>query len=94
VIWRDSTSPVLIDWEGAGLINPTEEVINVAMEWAGMTEILFRKNIFSAVIESYRNNGGYIVDKADSSNNRNYFFCNVIAIKLLYNLHQHKECAL
>ena len=62
VIWRDPISPVLIDWEGAGLINPTEEVINVALEWAGMTEILFRKNIFSAVIEGYCNSGGWLVE--------------------------------
>jgi len=62
VIWRDPISPVLIDWEGAGLINPTEEVINVALEWAGMTEILFRKNIFSAVIEGYCNSGGCLVE--------------------------------
>src|SRR6185312_8848590 len=53
VIWCDAVSPVLIDWEGAGLINPTEEVINVAMEWAGMTEILFRENIFISVINGY-----------------------------------------
>lgn len=61
VIWRDATSPVLIDWEGAGLINPTAEIINVAMEWAGMTEVMFRKNIFLAVISGYRENQGLIV---------------------------------
>lgn len=61
VIWRDSISPVLIDWEGAGLINPTEEVINVALEWAGMTEIQFRKDIFSAVIEGYCSSGACLV---------------------------------
>lgn len=61
VIWRDERSPVLIDWEGAGLINPTEEIINVAMEWAGMTETLFRKDIFIAVINGYRTKQGGIV---------------------------------
>jgi thiamine kinase-like enzyme len=60
VIWRDANSPVLIDWEGAGLINPTAEIINVAMEWAGMTEVTFRENIFAAVISGYRANQGRI----------------------------------
>lgn len=58
VIWRDAVSPVLIDWESAGLINPTEEIINVAMEWAGMTEILFRENIFISVINGYCGSSG------------------------------------
>jgi len=58
VIWENAISPVLIDWEGAGLINPTEEVINVALGWAGETEVLFRKNIFLSVINGYCNNGG------------------------------------
>ena len=30
------------------------------MEWAGMTEVLFRDNIFSAVIEGYCKAGGSI----------------------------------
>ena len=62
VLWCNDTSPVLIDWEGAGFVNPTEEIINVAMEWAGMTEILFRETIFSAVIEGYCNNSGHIIE--------------------------------
>ncbi|OGT37557.1 MAG: hypothetical protein A3F11_02765 [Gammaproteobacteria bacterium RIFCSPHIGHO2_12_FULL_37_14] len=62
VIWHDANSPILIDWEGAGLINPTEEIINVAMEWAGMTEILFRKNIFLSVIGGYCNAKGCMVE--------------------------------
>lgn len=62
VLWRNDTSPVLIDWEGAGLINPSEEIINIAIEWAGMTEILFRENIFSAVIEGYCSRGGQIIE--------------------------------
>ncbi len=60
VMWRNANSPLLIDWEGAGLINPTAEIINVAMEWAGMTEVTFRENIFAAVISGYRANQGRI----------------------------------
>jgi thiamine kinase-like enzyme len=61
VIWCDAQSPVLIDWEGAGFINPTAEVVNVAIEWSGITEMLFREDIFSAVIEGYRNGGGCMI---------------------------------
>ena len=60
VLWCDDGSPVIIDWESAGLINPTEELIAVAIEWAGMTESLFRSNIFSAVINGYCNGGGHV----------------------------------
>ncbi|HEH5924806.1 TPA: phosphotransferase [Legionella pneumophila] len=61
VIWHDEVSPVLIDWEGAGLANPTAEIMNVAIGWSGETELLFRENIFSAIIEGYCNAGGYII---------------------------------
>jgi thiamine kinase-like enzyme len=27
VLWHDDTSPVLIDWEGAGLANPTADIL-------------------------------------------------------------------
>ena len=58
VLWQDVTSPVLIDWEGVGLINPMEEIVNVAIEWAGMTELLCRDDIFLAIIAGYCNAGG------------------------------------
>ncbi|MBA2711586.1 MAG: aminoglycoside phosphotransferase family protein [Tatlockia sp.] len=68
VLWTDDTSPVLIDWEGAGLANPTAEIINVAIGWSGETELEFRENIFSAVIEGYRNSGGRLIksDRGDA----------------------------
>lgn len=62
VLWCNDTSPVLIDWEGAGLINPTADLMNVAIEWAGMTDHIFKEDIFSAVIEGYCNNGGSIIE--------------------------------
>ncbi|MBA3536167.1 MAG: aminoglycoside phosphotransferase family protein [Tatlockia sp.] len=61
VLWFDVTSPVLIDWEGAGLANPTAEIINVALGWSGETEQMFRESIFSAVIEGYCKSGGRII---------------------------------
>lgn len=61
VIWCDDTLPVLIDWEGAGLANPTAEIMNVAIGWSGETEPLFRKDIFSAIIDGYCKAGGYII---------------------------------
>ncbi len=62
VLWPDDTSPVLIDWEGAGLANPTAEIMNVAIGWSGETELLFRENIFSSVIGGYCNSGGCIIE--------------------------------
>ncbi len=68
VLWTDDSSPVLIDWEGAGLANPTAEIINVAIGWSGETELEFRENIFSAVIEGYCTGGGRMIksDRRDA----------------------------
>jgi thiamine kinase-like enzyme len=73
VLWTDDTSPVLIDWEGAGLANPTAEIINVAIGWSGETELLFRENIFSAVIDGYCEGGGRMI-KSDMRDG----FCGLI----------------
>ncbi len=35
VIWQAADTPMLIDWEAAGLINPTMELAGVALSWSG-----------------------------------------------------------
>ncbi len=61
VLWADAKSPFLVDWESAGWINPTQELITVAIEWSGMTETQFNPDIFLAIIESYCQMGGKLI---------------------------------
>ena len=35
VLWDSDDKPVIIDWEAAHRINPTQEVVSVALEWSG-----------------------------------------------------------
>jgi Ser/Thr protein kinase RdoA (MazF antagonist) len=58
VIWRDSLSPYLIDWEAAGLINPTMELAGVALSWSGQCVGAPREDTFAAIIDAYYEAGG------------------------------------
>ena len=60
VLWQDTSSPMLIDWEAAGLINPTMELVGVALNWSGQTVGPPREDIFHAVFEGYIDAGGTV----------------------------------
>lgn len=60
VIWQDERIPWLIDWEAAGLVNPTMELVSVALDWSGLATGVVREDIFSAVMESYVQSGGMV----------------------------------
>ncbi|EFH89018.1 phosphotransferase [Ktedonobacter racemifer] len=60
VLWRDDQTPHIIDWEAAGLINPTLELVGVALSWSGLVVGDVRKESFDAVIAGYRQTGGEI----------------------------------
>ena len=53
VLWRDSQSPILIDWESAGLTNPTAEVVGLALNWAGWPLTAPQESIFAAALTGY-----------------------------------------
>lgn len=61
VLWRDAQTPCLIDWESAGLINPTMELASVALYWAGITAGQPDERVVAATIEGYVRAGGVIV---------------------------------
>ncbi|WP_201378964.1 phosphotransferase [Ktedonobacter sp. SOSP1-85] len=65
VLWRDDQTPYVIDWEAAGLINPTLELVGAALSWSGLVVGDVRKESFDAVIEAYRQVGGEIRDKSE-----------------------------
>jgi Ser/Thr protein kinase RdoA (MazF antagonist) len=60
VIWRDEHTPLLVDWEGAGLVNPTMELVGVALDWSGLATEMVREDTFNALIEGYVGAGGIV----------------------------------
>ncbi len=60
VIWRNETSPVFVDWESAGLTNPTKDIVETALYWSGQTVQPPREDSFHAVLEGYITSGGTI----------------------------------
>ncbi|GCE28228.1 membrane protein [Dictyobacter alpinus] len=62
VIWSSESSPWLIDWEAAGWINPTMELVRTALTWSGITTGQPREEIFSAILAGYTAAGGVIQD--------------------------------
>ncbi len=64
VIWRDAQTPVIIDWEAAGLINPTVELAGSALSWSGLRAGEVREDIFTALVEAYMEAGGTISNES------------------------------
>jgi thiamine kinase-like enzyme len=59
VLWDRFNNPNLIDWECAGRLNPTQEIINTSLDWSGI-ETIFDKEIFAKMINAYQREGGII----------------------------------
>jgi Ser/Thr protein kinase RdoA (MazF antagonist) len=59
VLWDSDDNPVIIDWESAHKINPTHEVISVALEWSGITAD-FDQTLYSRFVAAYTSAGGTI----------------------------------
>lgn len=62
ILWDVNANPILIDWESARKINPTQEIISVALDWSGITTHL-QKELFVEMIRSYLTAGGTIDQK-------------------------------
>ncbi len=62
VIWQDERTPWLIDWEAAGLVNPTMELVSTALDWSGLATGVVREDTFVAMVESYVAAGGVVQD--------------------------------
>ena len=60
VIWHTPTAPKIIDWEAAGLINPTMELVSVALSWSGFAVGTPSKETFTTLIDAYIRVGGTI----------------------------------
>lgn len=62
VLWNEDGIPMIIDWEAAGYINPTLELLDVALYWSGVESENIDKNAFKTIIKSYLDEGGIIKD--------------------------------
>ncbi len=72
VLWDEQKVPIIIDWEAAGPIHPTLELIDVALYWSGSESGDLSKKAFSNLINSYLEHGGEIY--ADWQGVLNYGF--------------------
>ena len=54
VIWQDSRTPFLIDWESAGLTHPSGEILGAALDWSGQSAGPPSRSAFTAVLAGYR----------------------------------------
>ncbi|WP_164522666.1 phosphotransferase [Paenibacillus baekrokdamisoli] len=61
VLWMDEVSPALIDWEAAGPINPVQELVSTALDWAGVQAGAVNRDAFMAFINGYLDRGGTVM---------------------------------
>ncbi len=65
VLWTHNNNPIIIDWEAARTINPTQEALSVALDWSGLQVGVINFETFNALLKAYENAGG-ILDKNSS----------------------------
>ncbi len=54
VLWRNAQSPILIDWESAGLTNPVLDIVGLAFNWAGWPLTYPEETALAACLSGYR----------------------------------------
>ena len=60
VLWNENNESIIIDWDAAGYINPSMELVEVALYWSGTDSGTPSKEALSEVVISYIENGGII----------------------------------
>ncbi|MDO8618983.1 MAG: phosphotransferase [Candidatus Daviesbacteria bacterium] len=58
VLWKDENSPVIIDWESAGYVNPGVELMIAGQDWADLKQAHGDLDLFKTVVQSYKESGG------------------------------------
>jgi thiamine kinase-like enzyme len=59
VLWNSTGTPKIIDWESARKLNPTYELINMGLDWGGISSN-FDANLFGNILSAYRQTGAII----------------------------------
>ena len=60
VIWKKG-KPIIIDWESAGPIEPSSELVGTALDWSGLDRGRVFLSIFRDFLQAYRRAGGRLV---------------------------------
>lgn len=60
VLWDEQNVPIIIDWEAAGPIHPTLELLDVALYWSTLQSGGVSEAAFCAIIHTYVSQGGEI----------------------------------
>lgn len=85
VIWSNDLEPVIIDWESAGLQNPTVELLNLCLDWSGFPDRVPDKSSFLACFNGYNetNTGKTVLDQFDTAfDGELAYFLNWLAFSL------------
>ena len=53
IIWVNDKTPQIIDWEAAGLTNPTVDLLELALEWSGQWSGHLNGDSFQAYLSGY-----------------------------------------
>lgn len=61
-LWDDHNQPFLIDWESARKLNPTYEIIDISLNWSGITTSNFNQLLFIKMLKTYMQ-AGAVIDK-------------------------------
>ena len=59
VLWDKNDDPIVIDWESAALLNPTQEIITAALDWSWKSTTIDTA-VFDAMINTYQESGAQI----------------------------------
>lgn len=59
ILWDKNDEPLIIDWENARKLNPTYELVSVALDWSGITSD-FDNELFGKMLCAYQQAGGTI----------------------------------
>jgi thiamine kinase-like enzyme len=54
VLWNNDEEPFIIDWESAGYINPTKELLQFAFDWSIEPNDKVNQSIFKQIFEVYK----------------------------------------
>jgi thiamine kinase-like enzyme len=85
VIWSDNDKPVLIDWESARLMNPTQEIVRSSLSWSGCGENNFNIEIYKKMLQTYLQYGGKYNSKHTNAALHSVY--GSIINWILYNIH-------
>jgi len=64
VVWRPDGSPALLDWEAAGAIHPSLELVRAVFDWSANADGTLERARFVALVEGYRSHGGVLGEGA------------------------------